>query len=363
MTMQMENLLKSIKQKGIGSMFEHSDLDSLQQKMAITDFSPKNHQLFYTGRHAMKFVIEHIKLAQNIPTIWLPEYYCQHVTSWMKSNYSNIKVYKTSAKENNELIDAAAFTRDGDVVIVNNFWGINACKIEKGTRNIVVVEDHSHGWLSPLCINSTADYCVASLRKSVPAPLGGIAWKPNGEAFNEVKPDNNTALFKQIWNTVKQAQHLKSTYINATHPKEENKQQFLSLVNQAETQMNENFDLFQLEEEHKKVLKKYVSLNYLGPKEKNLKYLNCLIKNSLQANSPFKIISGTSASFGLILFIENKDAMLALRSYFILHAIYPSLLWPDNKETYGYYLNIHIDFRYGKEELDYLAEKIINYTS
>jgi hypothetical protein len=356
----MENLINTIRQKGIGSMFAKSDYEILKENVISNKFVPSNHRLFYTGRQAMKFVIENIKLKQQIPTIWIPEYYCQHVTHWLKNNYNNTRLYEINAKDHNELLQVDTFAQEGDVIIVNNFWGVNRCAIDKGNKNITVIEDHSHGWLSSLCTNSKADYCVASLRKSIPAPLGGIAWRPDKMELKDIKTKEND-LFRQIWDLISEAQNLKSTYIQATAPEEKSKQQFLQMMNDAEELMNRNFDLVALEDLHKRVLQESLLYNYIDYKKRNLLYLRSLITKSLKTKMPFELVAPNNHSFGLTLFLKTKEDMLSLRSYLISSAIYPSLLWPDNDSKYGYYLNIHIDFRYGNDEMRYIADIIANY--
>lgn len=347
----MKNSVARIRQKGIGSMFEHPGT-SLKNNIPPKIISlPKNNHLFYTGRHALKFVIDSIAKKQNPGTIWLPEYYCQHVTGWMKRNYNNIKVYKTDPK--NKVFLNTGFTKKNDILIINNFWGVYTAKLQHDTSSLTVIEDHSHGWLSPHCLNSSADYCIASLRKSVPVPLGGIAWRPDGQKMDDLKAVENS-LFSELWEMILEAQHLKSRYINAHEPLKEEKQKFLELVSRAETLMNGNHDLFKLEEAHKGLIKKYAAVNYLSYKVENLSYL----KSLLNVNNSFKLVAPHDTSFGLTLFVKSEKEMLTLRTYLVGHDIYPSLLWPDNNPTYGYYLNIHLDYRYGSDEMEYIAEKL-----
>ena len=45
---------------------------------------------------------------------------------------------------------------------------------------VTVVEDHSHDPFSDWARDSTAPYAVASLRKTVPLPDGGLLWSPRG---------------------------------------------------------------------------------------------------------------------------------------------------------------------------------------
>ncbi|XLS30765.1 hypothetical protein ACJD0Z_08015 [Flavobacteriaceae bacterium M23B6Z8] len=349
----MENLIADIRQKGIGSMFSTADSAILNGAHHPSTFLPKNHHLFYSGRHAIKFVIETVAREREIPTIWIPRYYCQHVTHWMQGNYSNIKTYHANARDGNEVLRADDFVSDGDIVLINNYWGINKCLIETADKQITVIEDHSHGWLSPSCLQSNADYCITSLRKSIPAPLGGIAWRPDGSPMQNVPVESNV-LFKQIWNKIKEAQSLKTSYQKAENPNESDKQKSLALMNEAEDQMSANFDLVSLDAAHQEVIKKCIEVDYVVYKKNNLSYLKSLLRPS----NVYEVVTPDQTTFGLILYIADEQQMLKLRSYLVSQAIYPSLLWPNNPASYGYYLNIHVDFRYDRDEMMYIADKL-----
>jgi hypothetical protein len=42
----------------------------------------------------------------------------------------------------------------------------------------MTIEDHSHDLLAPRALESRADYAIASLRKTLPLPDGGVVWSP-----------------------------------------------------------------------------------------------------------------------------------------------------------------------------------------
>jgi len=340
--------------KGYGSFFSYIDPTSKHLATSINNFQPENNKLFYTGRHAIKYVIETIKLDSNINTFWLPEYYCQHVAHWLKSNYNNIKTYKVDPSDPNFTIEANGFAQSNDVILVNNFWGISKCNIICDINNVTIIEDHSHGWLSFACTNSKADFCVASLRKSVPAPLGGMAWKPNGTSIKILDLDDSN-IFTDIWDTTALAMQKKALFESQDHDDHELKTEFLARVGEAETKMHHNYDLVELSEIHKNILKNYLKVDYLQLKTTNYKAL----KHVLKTNKSFNIIEGAETPFGLTLHFTDEAIMSRFKTHLIKNNIYPSLLWPNNPEVYGFYLNIHIDYRYNENDMAYMSE-IIN---
>lgn len=341
------------KTKGIGSFFSAIDSNEDIYLNSKTNFDPKNKMLFYTGRQAIKYVIELIKLNQNTFTIWLPDYYCMHVTKWLKNNYSNIKTYKTNPHDPDFIVDASAFVSNGDVVIVNNYWGISKCAINKGNKNITVVEDHSHGWLSPACIDSDADYCIVSLRKSLPIPLGGMTWSPKNHKLIDNIYLESPNSYEIIWEKVLKGMKLKRDY--ETTGNLLLKKDGLSIVGKAELDLHNNNSLTSLNKEHKKTINDFLSINYGEFKYKNIK----LLSEHILPNENFDFVTiDTYGAFGAIMFFEDKEYLNVFKSYLIKNNIYPSLLWPDNKTAYGYYLNIHLDYRYNKEDMLYIAKTI-----
>lgn len=342
--------------KGIGSFFPTIDYDNEKFINNKTAFNPENKILFYTGRQAIKYVIELIKLQHKTFIIWLPEYYCKHVTEWLKSNYSNIKTYHTDPSNTKFIIKAYEFAKNNDVVIVNNFWGINKCFMDAGHVKIITIEDHSHGWLSDSCKNSIADYCITSLRKSLPIPLGGMAWSPKNRQMDNVANLLEPNSYKAIWDRTLNGMTLKRDYEVTGNPSL--KSQSLLLVTEAELGLHENYNLTYLNVKHKKIIEEFSSINYLEFKSKNIKVL-C---ENIRPNQNFEIItSNTLAAFGFIIHFKDKLYLEKIKTYLINNNIYPSLLWPDNKNGYGYYLNIHIDYRYTKEDMVYIANTLNNF--
>jgi hypothetical protein len=349
----MKNHYANTNNKGIGSFFPTVENDIDKFLAHITPFNPENKILFYTGRQAIKYVIELIKLEHKTFTIWLPEYYCMHVTEWIKSNYSNIKTYKTNPANPEFNIKAFEFASNNDVVLINNYWGISECLIDTGDKNIITLEDHSHGWLSTNCINSKADFCITSLRKSLPIPLGGMAWSPKKHDMIKSVKLVNPNSYEITWNKTLKAMGLKGDYEKTGNLTLKNNS--LSLIKEAELELHENYELSLLNQEHSKTVNKFLSINYLEFKSNNLNELRANIKPNESFDS---ITSGTSTTFGLIMHIIDDVYFNKMRSHLICNHIYPSLLWPDNKSEYGKYLNIHLDFRYTKKDMLYIANTI-----
>ncbi len=344
------------KKEGIGSYFHFESPEKFQALQIPFDL---DYKLFYTGRHALLHILNEITSSREISNIWFPNYYCQHTLGWIKKSYPNINLYEINPFDfSNDNIDVLGFTTNKDVVLINNYWGLSTMFIEEKTNFPIIIEDHSHGWLSDACLNSKADYCFVSLRKSLPIPLGGMCWKPNTKGL-EIKIEfKNNNEYYQIWDTMLKAMELKSEYIygnNTISPSN-----YLSLFYKTEECLNNNFEFSKVKNKHRNYINSFLHFNTRQAKEKHLSFLYKKITD----NKYFKIIKRESfTAFGLHLLFKNETHFNDLKSYLVSNCIYPSSLWPDNHIEYEwrYFLNIHIDFRYNLQDLEYIVMTINNW--
>lgn len=338
-----------------GSFFHETDIKNMQS--VNHDTITNNARFFYNGRHAIKFLIDSINEKKTINTFWLPEYYCQHVTAWLKACYSNIKTYPVDPSNKQTAINVDGFINKNDVILINNFWGTATCNIISNKKDVfTVVEDHSHGWLSESCTRSNADYCFASLRKSLPIPLGGIAWSPlKKEIKNTNYPKAN--IYNTVWENTLEAMRKKARYLNGD-TSSIIKSDFLNLVNTSELTMHQNQNIEALHPNHLNYIKSWLPLNVMHYKLLNTQTLYKHLKAHVIAHT----LQNQTPNFGLTFYFKHLNALNAFKAYLIENNVYPSLLWPDNPKQYGYYLNLHIDYRYNESHIKVLAQILNNYT-
>ncbi len=344
----------SVPKEGLGSFF-HS-YEDFENKWGSVDFH-EEHLLFYTGRHAIKYLLDTISLEKTVNKIWLPKYYCQHVTHWMQTIYSNIDFYEANPFEFDENIDYGSFATKNDIVIINNFWGLCKATKKSGKNKPILIDDHSHGWLTKGCIESGADYCFASLRKSLPIPLGGIAWKPNGSLNLNKSVFQSDNSFYVIWDKIKEAMDLKTKYAQKKENDEPLKEAYLKLIYEAEEEMHQNHNLVELKEGHQTLINSHLKINVVETKKNNLD----IIRQKLKKSSCFKLMEkGGLPSFGINLLFNDTSNFSSFKRHLVNNKIYPSHLWPNNPEPYknDWLINIHIDFRYKEEDIQYIINQI-----
>lgn len=153
------------------------------------------HSLWATGRDAMRGLLEWGRAALGWRRLLMPSYFCQEVVgSTLRS--IPIELYRWAPTEPPTVeVKASA----GDVVFVAAMFG--ASPAVSVADDVPVIEDHSHDLLSPHAFESRADYAVASLRKTLPLPDGGVLWSPTGRQVPPappMTPDHAQAVLRRL---------------------------------------------------------------------------------------------------------------------------------------------------------------------
>ncbi len=342
-----------VRKEGIGSYFHFEKQKRFKDVSVPLDL---NYTLFYTGRHALLYILNEINHSGNLSKIWFPNYYCQHTLGWIKKSYPNIHIYDINPFEfSSDVVNVNEFATKNDVVLINNYWGLSSMKTNADDDGPTIIEDHSHGWLSDAGLHSTADYCFVSLRKSLPIPLGGMYWKPNDARPKLGLNFKTDPHFYKIWDTMLHAMTLKSDFIAGdTHS---NSSTYLPLFYEVEEALNVYTDFVELTEEHNHFIESYLHFNTRKIKETHLDYLY----TKLQDTAYFKVIkrSGFTA-FGFLLLFKEATDYNDLKQFLVANKVYPSSLWPDNHldVEWRYFLNIHIDYRYTLTDMDSIISLI-----
>jgi hypothetical protein len=338
-----------MKKEGIGSYFHFEEFqDKMSQKVELN----LDYRLFYTGRHALLYILNEVERKQKINKIWFPSYYCQHTLGWIKKSYPNIYTYEVHPFEFNEALDVEGFAVKNDVVLVNNYWGLSSMAYHKTSASPVYIEDHSHGWLSTACLESKADYCFVSLRKSLPIPLGGMYWQPGAVVSATSDTFKKDPQFYEVWDLMLNAMKLKAAYIAGDNSLSTDS--FLPLFYKVEEALNQHTHFAEILPQHIAQIKQMITLDILQIKDNHLKQLYKAIPDT----PIFKIVQRDGfTAFGLDLLFKDKHHFNSCKHYLVAHAIYPSVLWPDNSLDYEwqYFLNIHVDYRYSSSDMKYIA--------
>jgi hypothetical protein len=141
------------------------------------DWRPAGSELFATGCGALAVLLRHLRPRGRL---YLPSYFCMGVAEALSADMPIAWYRHLPDGRGPRPPNAAA----GDVVLAQNLFGRDEAAPWNAWMHahpeVTVVEDHSHDPLSDWARTSEAPYAVASLRKTLPVPDGGLLWSPRG---------------------------------------------------------------------------------------------------------------------------------------------------------------------------------------
>ena len=333
--------------KEFGSDFHYIDTYN-SERAHLTDVFRKA-TLLADGRQCIVALIRQYGWQR----IWMPDYFCYEVIETIKHQTAiDVVLYADNplCERNVEELPYG----DGDVLLRMNYFGIRDLR---SNRNITVpvIEDHSHDLLGHWALYSDADWCISSIRKSLPLPEGGMMWSPKGHEIPEIHQSSveNERIAAIRWEAMK----MKADYLTG---KDVSKEEFRKKYIETE----EWFDTAEpslIDERTKNFICKQFDLNlWLGAKRKNWVLLNSLVNKD-----HCKVLTAEHESctmFSLVLILESRSRRDTVRKRLIEASIYPAILWvvPEaasakSKDFSERMLSIHCDGRYSEEDIRQLA--------
>lgn len=305
--------------------------------------------LLADGRQCIVALIRHFGWGR----LWMPDYFCYEVIETIKEQTGIEVILYEDNPLKEKSVDQLPFEK-GDVLLRMNFFGMRDLRSNKNIP-IPVIEDHSHDPFGHWALYSDADWCVSSIRKSLPLPEGGMMWSPKGHEFPEVQPSSaeNEKIAAIRW----EAMEMKADYMAG---KDVSKEEFRKKYIETE----EWFDMAAptlIDERTKQFICNYFDLNlWLGTKRTNWALLSSLVNKE---HCEVLIAEHESCTmFSLVLLLECKERRDALRKDLIDKCVYPAILWnvPESasEESMSFserMLSIHCDGRYNEEDIRQLA--------
>lgn len=337
--------------KEFGSDFNTIDGYQTNESSLIKDY--KNVLLMANGRQCIEALIRILKWKR----LWMPEYFCYNIIEYLQKNTGiDIVFYNDYPGNDDEMVIPNLNFQDGDVLFRMNYFGLRYFRSEKQIP-IPVIEDHSHDLTGDWATNSDADWCIASLRKVIPIPEGGILWSPKGHSLDfqsESTRINDELAFKRWRAMDEKDRYLRGEIID--------KESFrLSFV-----ETEDAFDVLDMSSIDKR------SMEFLQSFDLSLwnstKKRNWEILVGLASNNRIKVLRperDDMVPFSLIILFENEMQRERIRRELISSSIYPAVLWhvPDHShdEVRSFskrMLSIHCDGRYKEKDIEELYNTI-----
>lgn len=315
---------------------------------SLQDFFPSANY-YADGRQALIDLYR----SQGWQRLWVPKYFCYDVIESLKEAglelvfYTDYPDYHDDSKTI-EAIQRKGHFRPTDAILWVNYFGTRSYRdVEK--LNIPVVEDHTHDLIGGWAINSHADWCIASLRKSLPVPEGGMIWSPMGLKLPK-QPDSSEEN-EQIAATRWEAMRLKARYLAG---EEVEKAAFRQGFVDTEAYFD-RAEVCALDAESQRFLQLFDIRDWYNRKWENWELLRDIKKDGVRVLWPE---NKGCYPFSLIMVFELEEERNRVRKALIERQVYPTILWSVPPSYYGEIsqmsggmLSIHCDARYTKEEI------------
>ena len=287
--------------------------------------------------------------------LWVPEYFCHEVLATMRRNGVNCCYYPDYPLANDREIVLSLPYEAGDALLRVNYFGLRSKRNNDGIP-VPVIEDHTHDLIGDWATNSDADWCIASLRKTLPIAEGGLLWSPKGRKL-KIVPDalpENSVLASSRW----EAMRKKTLFLNDVI---EDKNEFRPLFLSTEDHLSE-LSIASIDEETSNYLERFDVEQWYREKKRNREALKDCCKNISKVLEPE---DSSCNPFSLTLLFDSAESRNGFRQYLIDNSVYPAILWhvpddttPEIADFSRRMLSIHCDARYNKEEMMQLREII-----
>lgn len=285
--------------------------------------------------------------------IWMPEYFCYEVIETIRLQTGIEILYYADypLADDKGSVKTLPF-EDGDVLLRMNYFGVRDHRNEEGIP-VPVIEDHTHDLLGHWALYSNADWCVASLRKTLPLPEGGMLWSPKGHrlSLELANTEENQCLADKRW----QAMQMKSDYLKGTLS---DKDGFRKLYVETEGWFD-NAALSLIDKRSREFVDQLDINLWQGTKKRNWQLLRSLLSDRIQVVQPE---DDSCTMFSMVVLADSQEQRDIIRRRLIEHSVYPAILWQvpeDASEKVQDFshrmLSIHCDGRYNEDDIRQLA--------
>ena len=331
-----------------GSDFHYIELGKISNGKTIHDVFPSANY-YADGRQALI----HLYQSKGWERLWIPEYYCPDVIASLEtaglvlSTYTDYPGWSDDTRSL-QAIQKKGYSRSNHAILRVNYFGMRSRRSFMGLNGAVIIEDHTHDLLGEWARYSQADWCIASLRKTLPIPEGGILWSPKQLQLPESSKssDENENVAAIRW----KAMRLKARYLAGENvDKKSFRSGFLDTEGFFDTA-----SVCSLDQMSHDYLASFDVADWYRRKRDNWEILRSIKKEGVSVLTPE---SKGCYPFSLILRFDSFEKRDMAKKALIDNNIYPAILWSINPtingEVYEFakeMLSIHCDGRYSPEE-------------
>lgn len=350
------SLLKNREMKEFGSDFHlMSEGKYWTGKSVFTDICP-DAVYFANGRHAILTVVQ----VGGYKRLWVPVYFCHEVIDCIRKAGIEVAFYNDYPlqKYDDKVVRNLPYRRK-DVLLRLNYFGWRKLR-DNSDIPVPVIEDHTHDLIGHWARNSNADWCLASLRKSLPLPEGGVLWSPKGYIVKQpVSTAENDACVEERLHGMM----LKRDYLCG---KNVEKSTFRGVYLSTEDQIGE-LNISGISQVCLEMLRSFDIKKWYTDKKRNWEYLAHLEEISEMVSMMED--SSACTPFSIVLKMRTEARCAEVRMKLIDNDVYPAVLWSlpqqcvNFSEAFSFskkMLSIHCDGRYGPDDMAKLSCLLLN---
>ena len=314
---------------------------------ANDEWLPVPHVLLATGRQAISAAFVSGQIQYGWRRLFLPEFYCPDVIAWL-SRRMPTTTYPCDPVDFRWPENA----HSSDAVLAISYFG-NRPPFESAPPQCGIILDVTHDPLAEWVANSSADYAIASLRKTLPVPDGAVLWSPTHTPIDlqtDLEPEHRAALIMH------QAMEMKADYLIDKLPSNEMARR---LFVEAEVDLMGTQTLHQASETTRRLLARLPATNMRSRRLEAVEKLQRLV-------SDHPGLEVWPNNFGGVFLFRNKITRDSVRGALIDGHIYPAILWEPNpnlirSESWDFgnrMLHIHADYLHSSQDLHRIAQAL-----
>ncbi|WP_319470144.1 DegT/DnrJ/EryC1/StrS family aminotransferase [uncultured Trichococcus sp.] len=320
-----------MKYSEIGSNF-WLDPDSTYsgKPIPVAAFNLPEGDLVYTstGRSAIALSLRQLDIPDDKKMALLPAYTCDSVVLPFVENGFRVAYYDL---EKDLSMDEQAFVEkvsklNPTVILVHNYFGFDTLSPMKAafemlrSQGIFLIEDLTQVLFSAIP-RVEADFHVASFRKWMPIPEGGLALRRDGQ-FRNVPSETDAVLEKAKLDGL----HEKFRYIVKS---EGQKQVFLDKCRIAEEILETQGEIYAMGDFSKRFLGDLDIAELKQRRRENYRYLLDQLKDSHSLAPVFPELLETVVPLYLPLYAPSEESRNRLQLMLREKAIYAPIVWPN----------------------------------
>lgn len=342
-----------------GSEFDWQANEAFLATGNDTHLHTKDAKKFRSGRDAMKAVASENK--DRYTHVLLPALCCESMVSPFTMHGIKPVFYKLQENYKADPLDVEQKLSENTILVYGSYFGIDPFDDETLTSlhrlypQALFMEDRTQDILKPRENPAfVPDITVASVRKWIPIPDGGLLW---GEVTAETKENDTFAKLR------KEAMVIKSAYLTSGEPAL--KDSFRQMLGQAAECLDETADPHSMTEESAELLEKLDFEKIYARRQENAKAL----LNALTPEEGLLGLITTKPERSTLYFPILVEDQSKIQSELAKAGVYCPVIWPVPEEAVGvcpvaeytaeHMLGVPCDQRYTPEDMDYIGQQIM----